>query len=83
MRSYYLALIGRRQQSSFPWKAIWISKAPCRVAFFVWEGALDDILTGDSLRERKRIYVNWCFMCKGDEESVNHFLLHYFVAWEL
>lgn len=29
------------------------------------------------------MYVNWCFMCKGDEESVNHVLLHCPVASEL
>lgn len=67
----------------FPWKMVWRSLAPYRVAVFAWELANEAILTGDNLRRRRKIYVNWCFLCKGDEESVNHLMLHCPVASEL
>lgn len=55
---------------------MWRSSAPYRVAFFVWEAANEAILMGDNLRRSHKIYVNWCFMCKENEESVKHLLLH-------
>lgn len=81
MESFYSALTSSTR-NSFPWKAIWKSKAPNRVTFFAWEASREAILTEDNLRARKRIYVNWCYMYKKDE-SVNHLLLHCPVAWEL
>jgi hypothetical protein len=35
---------------SFPWKSIWKSKAPSRVAFFAWTAARSKILTWITLR---------------------------------
>ena len=37
---------------SFPWKMIWQSKVPPRVAFFSWSASLGKILTTDNLRKR-------------------------------
>lgn len=82
VKSYYLALKGSNGLI-FPWKAVWKTKAPNRVAFFAWEAAREAILTGDNLRKRRKIYVNGCVMCKRDGESVNHLLLHCPVAWEV
>ena len=50
-------------EQSFPWKIIWRSKAPPRVAFFVWTAALGKILTIDNLRKRKIRITDWCCMC--------------------
>uniref|UniRef100_A0A7N2MW27 Reverse transcriptase zinc-binding domain-containing protein n=1 Tax=Quercus lobata TaxID=97700 RepID=A0A7N2MW27_QUELO len=50
-------------EQSFPWKIIWRSKAPPRVAFFVWTAALRKILTIDNLRKRKIRIIDWCCMC--------------------
>ena len=47
--SYYRALSGTHH-GSFPWKMIWKSRAPPRVAFFVWTATLGKILTIDNLR---------------------------------
>ena len=60
----------------FPWKIIWSSEAPPRVAFFVWTVALGKILTIDNLRKRKIRITDWCYMCKCNGEFVDHFLLH-------
>jgi hypothetical protein len=64
----------------FPWKGIWRSKAPPRVAFFAWTAALSKIPTIDNLRRRGMIVVNRCWLCESDEESVDHLLLHCGVA---
>ena len=61
---------------SFPWKIIWRSKAPLRVAFFVWTTTLGKFLTIDNLRKRKVRIIDWCYMCKCNSESVDHLLLH-------
>uniref|UniRef100_A0A2N9EHM0 Reverse transcriptase domain-containing protein n=1 Tax=Fagus sylvatica TaxID=28930 RepID=A0A2N9EHM0_FAGSY len=50
--SYYRALSGT-PHVSFPWKIIWKSQAPPRVAFFVWMAALGRIMTIDNLRKRR------------------------------
>ncbi|XP_059629362.1 uncharacterized protein LOC132271881 [Cornus florida] len=66
----------------FPWKSIWCSKAPLRIAFFVWTATLGKILTLDNLRKRGNTIVNWCCQCKADGESVDHILMHCLVAYD-
>ena len=61
---------------SFPWKMVWQSKVPPRVAFFSWTAALGKILTIDNLRKRHFVVLEWCFICKRCGESVDHLLLH-------
>jgi hypothetical protein len=60
----------------FPWKGIWRTKAPPRVAFFSWTAVRSKIPTIDNLHRRGMIVVNRCWLCKSDEESVDHLLLH-------
>jgi hypothetical protein len=59
VKAYYRAIL---PQSGFtlPWKSIWKSKAPPRVAFFVWTAALGSILTTDNLRRRHVIVLDYC-----------------------
>ena len=68
---------------SFPWKMIWKSKVPPRVAFFSWSASLDKILTTDNLRKQRVLVLDWCYMCKKCGESVDHLLLHCPIACEL
>jgi hypothetical protein len=49
---------------SFPWKIIWKSQVPPRVAFFVWIAALERILTINNLWERHVMVLDWCCICK-------------------
>jgi hypothetical protein len=51
---------------SFPWKSIWRSKAPSRVAFFAWMAARSKILTLDNLKRRGMVVVNRCWLCESD-----------------
>ena len=68
---------------SFPWRMIWQSKVPPRVAFFSWSASLGKILTTDNLRKRRVMVLDWCYMCKRCGESMDHLLLHCSIAWEL
>ena len=49
VKSYYQVL-GESRIGDFPWKIIWKSKVPPRVAFFSWTATLGKILTADHLR---------------------------------
>ena len=82
MKDYYRCIL---PQSGFtlPWKSIWRSKAPPRVAFFVWTAALGRILTTDNLRRRRVIVLDYCWLCKRNGESIPHLLLHCSYAREL
>ena len=66
-----------------PWKMVWQSKVPSRVAFFFWTAALGKILTIDNLRKRHLFVLVWYFMCKGGGEFVDHLLLHCPIAFEM
>jgi hypothetical protein len=74
VKSFYRALSS--QGSSFPWKSVWRSKAPPRVAFFVWTAVQNKILTLDNLGRRGLVVVNRCWLCETEAESVDHLLLH-------
>ena len=82
VRSFY-KILAYKDNSSFPRKSIWRTKAPLKVAFFAWSAALGKILTMDNLRKRQLIVVNWCCLCKLNGESVDHLfsivrlLVHY------
>ena len=82
VKSFYKALLPQTTTVG-PWKCIWKSKVPTRVAFFVWTAALDHILTTDNLRRRRVIIMDWCCMCKNSGESPSHLLLHCSIAQDL
>ena len=63
-------------QPLFPWRTVWKSWVPSKVAFFVWTAALDKILTTDNLRERGVIIMDWCCHCRLAGESISHLLLN-------
>ena len=67
----------------FPWKMVWRSKVPSRVAFFSWTSALGKILSIDNLRNRGMLILDWCCICKKCGETVDHLLLHCPIALEL
>ncbi|KAG6698035.1 hypothetical protein I3843_08G001900 [Carya illinoinensis] len=75
VRSYYKTLTNH-SPNAFPWKSIWRSKVPLKVAFFGWVASHGKILTIDQLRKRGLVIMDWCFMCKHNAESVDHLLLH-------
>ena len=60
----------------FPAKEVWGSYAPLRTRFFAWEAVLGKISTVDMLIRRSWSMVNRCNLCKENEESANHILIH-------
>ena len=74
VKVYYRALLPQ-SGLTMPWKSIWKSKAPPRVAFFVWIVALGRILTTDHFRRRRVIVLDYCWLCKRNGESISHLLL--------
>jgi hypothetical protein len=79
VRSFYKALVCK-EAIHFPWKSIWRTKVPLKVAFFAWTAAQGKILTLDNLRKKHVIVIDRCCMCKTNGESVDHLLLHCEVA---
>ena len=75
VKSYYKSL---RAENSlfFPAKEIWGSYAPLRTHFFAWEAVWGKILTIDMLMKRGWSMVNRCSLCKKNEKSVDHILIH-------
>jgi hypothetical protein len=74
VRSLY-NILASKEAIPFPWKSVWHTKAPSRVAFFTWTIVLGKILTIDNLRKMNLIVINRCCMCKSDGETIDH-LLH-------
>ena len=77
VREFYFSL-SLTSGIPFLWKPTWH-----RVAFFSWNATLGKILTLDNLWNRRATIVDWCYMCKRSEESVNHPLLHCPLAFKL
>ena len=82
MSEYYFSL-SSTPDTLFPWKPVWHSKIPPRVAFFSWTVALGKILTLENLWYKGVAVVDWCYMCKKSGESMNNLLLHCPIAYEL
>ncbi|RVW34126.1 hypothetical protein CK203_084378 [Vitis vinifera] len=60
----------------FPEKEVWGSYAPLRTRFFAWEAVWGKISTIDMLMRRGWSMANRCNLCKENEETVNHILIH-------
>ena len=81
VRSFYNSL--STPTFPFPWKCIWSIKVPRGVSFFLWTTTQDSILTIDNLVKRNLSLVNWCCLCRCNEETVDHLLIHYKFAHAL
>ena len=82
VRSFYIALL-KAPYVSFPWQSIWCVKVPKRVSFFLWTATRGGILTIDKLVKKNLPLVNWCCLCRSDEETVDHLLIHCKFAFAL
>ena len=81
VKSYYRCL--SPPPLTFPWKSLWKTKVPPRVAFFTWTAVLGKLPTIDNLRKRGMVLVNRCCMCKAATESDDHLFLHCPLAKDL
>lgn len=55
---------------------IWGTISAPRLAFFAWEALWGRALTLDNVQRKCISLANWCYLCQGREESINHLLLH-------
>ena len=60
----------------FPYRLIWNSTVPPKIGFFAWEAIWGKVLTLDQLKRRGMTFANRCFLCKEDEETTYHLLIH-------
>ena len=71
---------------AFPSRSIWNPVIPPKIGFFAWEASLGKVLTLDQLKCRGRVLANRCFLCKEDEENIDHLLVHckkVMMLWDL
>uniref|UniRef100_A0A5B7B4Q6 Reverse transcriptase zinc-binding domain-containing protein n=1 Tax=Davidia involucrata TaxID=16924 RepID=A0A5B7B4Q6_DAVIN len=61
VRSFFKELTAKGD-CSFPWIAIWKSKAPLKVNFFVWLVAWDAVLTTHKFQRRDFMLANRCYV---------------------
>lgn len=79
IKSLYLAMINQGS-TDFPHKGIWMSSIPLKVSFFIWNIVMNKILSIDHLQNRGWNLANRCVICMREEESVDHLLVHRFMA---
>ena len=60
----------------FPYRLVWNPVVPLKIGVFAWEAALGKVLTLDQLKRRGMTFANRCFMCKEEEETIDHLLIH-------
>lgn len=82
VKSCYDAL-STKNLADFPYRAVWNSKVPTKISFFIWLVHHNSILTQDVLMGRGRPMANRCIMCKLEAETTNHLLLHCPVATKI
>ena len=46
------------------------------MAFFLWTAARGGILTIDNIVKKNLPLVNWCYLCRCEEETMDHLLIH-------
>ncbi|RVW54358.1 tRNA dimethylallyltransferase 2 [Vitis vinifera] len=74
VKSFYNSL-SRGIKPPFPTRTIWTPWVPIRTSFFGWEVAWCRLLTTDCLKRFGWSIPNRCFLCKYEEETIDHLLL--------
>ena len=85
VKSFYSSLADRRVEP-FPHNIVWNSWVLLRISFFAWEATWAKILTLDQLKKRGWRIPNRCYLCKEEEETSDHILIHCLKAhllWQL
>ena len=75
MKSFYYSLIGRSPKG-FLLGIVWNPFVSMRVSFFAWEAVWEIFLNLDKLKRRGWCLPSRCCLCKDEEDSANHILLH-------
>ncbi|RVX06659.1 hypothetical protein CK203_029469 [Vitis vinifera] len=80
VKSFFLALSKVSNPILFlPAKFLWSSKASSKVKAFSWLVVHGKVNTNNKLQLRrpyKSLCPQWCILCKGNRESIDHLFLH-------
>ena len=80
VKSFSLALSSSSNLTLFqPATFLWEAKAPLKFKAFAWLVAHRKVNTNDSLQVRrpfKSLNPQWCILCKGEGEAIDHLFLH-------
>ncbi|RVW58950.1 Retrovirus-related Pol polyprotein from transposon RE1 [Vitis vinifera] len=80
VKSFFYALSKDSNPLMFlPAKFLWSSKVPSKVKALAWLVAHGKVNTNDKLQLRrpyKALCPQWCILCKGNGESIDHLFLH-------
>ncbi|RVW64358.1 hypothetical protein CK203_047027 [Vitis vinifera] len=80
VKSFFLALSKVSNPILFlPTKFLWSSKAPSKVKALAWLVVHGKVNTNDKLQLRrpyKSLCPQWCILCKGNGELIDHLFLH-------
>ena len=80
------SLLANPNDTAFPTSCIWVDRVLTKVAFFAWEATWGKVLTLDKLQKRGWQLPNCCFLCRCEEETVNHILIQCIVVrvlWDI
>lgn len=69
--------------TNWPWKNIWKTKIPYKVACFVWLLSKEAVLTKENLMKRGRTLTPSCVFCGEQTETVKHLFLHCKITGQL
>ena len=75
VKSFYDGMV-KRGSKSFSTMRNWNSWAPTKVSFFCLRSNMERDSNCKHLEEEGWTPMNKCFLCKGEEESCDHILLH-------
>ena len=70
------SVLANTEGAEFPYSNVWVDRVPTKIVFFAWEAAWGKVLTLDRLQRRGWQFLNRCFLCGCEEETINHILIH-------
>ena len=80
VKSFLLALTILSNTIPFhPANFLWKSRVPSKVIVFTWLVAHKKVNTNDMLQLRRPFKApcpDWCILCRGREETIDHLILH-------
>ena len=78
-KSFFDLLINSSEEDTFvPQKIIWKVGVPLKVKKFAWLASWKKVNTCDMRQRRPNLAISpsWCILCKCDNESIDHVLIH-------
>ena len=75
--NFFIMLLILEVQFSFQRASFGALVFQLKWVFFAWEVSWGKVLALDQLKKRGRPLANRCFLCRVEEESIDHILIHF------